>query len=286
MRVDLNWDNWSGENFDCYYIKQDHLDFNVCCENGEPQSWLDTSIKKNRNYVPGRDQVSPKDWSPARKALNCGDNTTNAFCTAEHMRRSDNSWLPDDEDPRRIKEIVYDNAEDEWDAKSIVSVDSWEEFVRGATVVPHSSEIELNVSNVLSDVELDENSLAYLSSERFSAEIQTHARALRQLLHEDSQRQRMYSRGLLEIIPRAETAFNSYDEYLSRDINPSELYTPSNCKTLRHEKASTTEDLHAAGSYKNVDLGVGKGRGRLHVAQINDSRKGVIGIGRGRPFRL
>ncbi|CAG4949217.1 unnamed protein product [Parnassius apollo] len=285
---------WTGDNLHCYGIVQACPDFNGCSEKGKLQSWFDRN--KNWSNLPETNQLWTKECLEMN-VLNCGDNATNGFYTAEEtIPKMQFPWLPDGEELRRIQEYAYSYAEDEWDPKSELSLDSWGEFMRGADIAPHSSEVELSFPNVLSDVELDENTLTRMSSAQLRAAVQIHAQVLRRLLREESQRKRIRSFLSLTdrttdrpvITPRAATNFSSYDEYPTRDISPTPPYCTA-CNALHRGKTftKTIEDTFVAGSHKNAGLQVlGRGRGKVPAVPGNDSRKRIIGIERGRPFRL
>ncbi|CAK1592957.1 unnamed protein product [Parnassius mnemosyne] len=96
---------WTGDNLHYYGNEQDHPNLNGCSEKGELQCWFD----KNKNWTP-LPETKPlwtREW-PVMNALNCGDNATNAFYTAEETipPKMECSWLPDGEELRRIQENV------------------------------------------------------------------------------------------------------------------------------------------------------------------------------------
>ncbi|CAG4929966.1 unnamed protein product [Parnassius apollo] len=258
---------WSQGNFDSYRIKQEHLNFNICSE--KPQGWLD--INKNENHVLQSDQASPQDWPNYTNALKWYDDYTFEdtpvppnMCTR----------LPEGAYRRGIQEMMCSNAEVEFDSISQVPPNSWDEFERGAHVAAHSTERELNVSNVLT-----ENAVAQLSPSGSRKDIPTEAIIMWYLQLEEIRLQHLNSP--FSLTPRtnthAGTVCNSYEEYLTRNFNTSARQTAFNCETPHHEKPSTTNDLFV----------VGRGRGRLQVAPGVDNYKNIEGVkGRRSPFRL
>ncbi|XP_013143088.1 PREDICTED: uncharacterized protein LOC106106971 isoform X2 [Papilio polytes] len=245
----------------------------------------------NWRIVPEFDQYYPNDPTQVN-GLECGDNAAN---TLDWRQTDDPFWVPAD-DLRWLSNNVYSYGGVETDCDlptSNNSVDSWGEFVRGADVAPHSSEIELTLPKSLSEADVSANSLACLSSAQLRAAVQAHTNLLRSLLIEENQRRRIRSclsltnptlyGGDVIFSPRAVTEASSYDEQPTHD------YDASCHRELTREKTfiKTFDDIFLAGSYKNETQDLGRGRGRLQNLR-NDvgNTQRAIGVGRGRPCKF
>ncbi|KAL0859350.1 hypothetical protein ABMA27_011142 [Loxostege sticticalis] len=139
------------------------------------------------------------------------------------------------------------------------SMDSVVSFMRGAAAAPHSSEVDLNITD--SDTHLSSSTVACLSARQLAAGVSRHAAALRQLLDETRARASMKQQHPPPVDYRTPNAFNVSEERPTRDVD---LFHPQ-------------KDSFVAGSFRNETIG--RGRGRLH-------RERLIGIGMGRPYRL
>ncbi|KPJ17366.1 hypothetical protein RR48_08552 [Papilio machaon] len=141
----------------------------------------------NWRIVPEFTQYYPNDPTQVNNGLDCGDNAAN---TLDWQQREDPFWVPTDDlhwlsNLYSYGAVEADNCEIQ---TSDNSVDSWGEFVRGADVAPHSSEIELTLPKSLNEADVSANSLACLSSAQLRAAVQAHTNLLRSLINEENQR--------------------------------------------------------------------------------------------------
>ncbi|XP_032525321.2 uncharacterized protein LOC116776278 [Danaus plexippus] len=129
----------------------------------------------------------------------------------------------------------------DWDT----SVDSAGEFMRGADMAPHSSEIDLSLPNCVKACDVSFTSLSRLSSQQLLQAAQQHSKVLKRLLMESETRQKLRSAQSLMMT-------SSYEEFPTRDVGPIGL-----CGQDVFFK-----DVLIAGSHRNL-VGCGRGRGRL-----------------------
>ncbi|XP_013175962.1 PREDICTED: uncharacterized protein LOC106124056 [Papilio xuthus] len=249
----------------------------------------------NWRIVPDFGQYYPNDLSQVNNGLDCGDNAAN---TLDWRQREDPFWVPTD-DLHWLSNNLYSYGGVEADnfemQSSNNSVDSWGEFVRGADVAPHSSEIELTLPKSLNEADVSANSLACLSSAQLRAAVQAHTNLLRSLLNEENQRKRirsclsltnptLYGGDGVIFSPRAVTEASSYDEQPTHDYDTS----CHRADELTREKTfiKTFDDIFLAGSYKSEIQDSGRGRGRLQKSDFQINLQRPIGVGRGRPCKF
>ncbi|XP_050673698.1 uncharacterized protein LOC126971422 isoform X2 [Leptidea sinapis] len=83
------------------------------------------------------------------------------------------------------------NLQQQFNVEANVSVDSYSEFVRGAALAAHCSEVSLQLPDSLSNSDITANTVAQLSSTQLCAAIHTQAELLAALLWENEERQKL-----------------------------------------------------------------------------------------------
>ncbi|CAH2985414.1 unnamed protein product [Chilo suppressalis] len=142
---------------------------------------------------------------------------------------------------------------------------SFENFIRGASEAPHSSELDLLS---LSEDEAVRR-IAILSSQQLLSEVTRHTNALRLLLNEVRTRQQMRLCSQSMEYPQVES--------MSEPAASASTTLPSTTLPLS-TIVRFVDSQTVAGAFEQDQPG--KGRGRLRP------RSGIIGIGKGRPFWL
>ncbi|XP_046974655.1 uncharacterized protein LOC124540923 [Vanessa cardui] len=193
--------------------------------------------------------------------LDSGHTAQDIWTQAPETDVPDGLDYPDVINPEDWRPRLIDGAHWASERSCSWSVDSEGEFVRGAHAAPHSSETELALPAGLGTLDVSFSSLSRLSSSQLVVAARLHSRALRRLLVESEQRQKLRNMASMNSF-----SGGSFDEYPTRDIGPYDLGNRDDSCVNRH---IFYNDVFLAGSYKNVCAEErGRGRGRLNETSL------------------